>query len=149
MKGTAASGDYLQLARLVLRLSRHLYRTFDDVLEPAFGLTTKDQIVLRYIQDGERHPGGLSRRLRMPPASVSRVLERLETRGLIQRAVDPADHRRFVLSITRPGAKIVTEVQKMLTRTLRETYAHVPAEAIHDAVLELTTLTEVLEQSHR
>lgn len=146
MKGTAASGDYLQLARLVLRLSRHLYRTFDAVLDPSYGLSTKDHIVLRYIQDGERHPGGLSRRLSMPPASVSRVLERLEGKGLIQRSVDAADHRRFVLTITPQGERTVAEIQGLLTRTLQQTYAHVPAQAIHDAVEELTTLTAVLEQ---
>ena len=146
MKGTAASAVYLDLARGVLRLSRHLSRTFDEALGPAFGLATKDYLVLRVVQDGEVHPGGVASYLNMPPASVSRVLERLEGKGYLERSVDPADHRRFLLSVTAAGSEAVIAIRGVMRATLSKTYAHVPAGALKAAVEHLTTLNEVIEK---
>lgn len=145
MEKTAASADYLDLARLVLRLSRHLTRTFDEALVPAYGIATKDYLVLRMVQDGEVHPGGVAERLNMPPASVSRALERLESRGYISRAVDSEDHRRFLLAVTPGGGRAVEGVRALMRKALGESYAHVPAETLRSAIDRLATLNEVLE----
>ncbi len=146
MKGTPGSADYLDLARLVLRLSRHLTRTFDEVLVPAFGITTKDHLVLRMVQSGEVHPGGVAARLNMPPASVSRVLERLESKGYLTRSVDAHDHRRFRLASTRAGDRAVEGIRELMRETLGRSYAHVPPETLRSAIDGLTTLNAVLEQ---
>jgi DNA-binding MarR family transcriptional regulator len=146
MKATAASADYLELARAVLRLSRHLYRTFDEALGPTFGLATKDFLVLRVIQTGEVHPGGVATYLNMPPASVSRVLERLEAKGYVERSVDPGDHRRFLLAVTDDGKRVAAAIRELMRKALSKTYAHVPADALRAAVEHLSTLNDVLEQ---
>jgi MarR family transcriptional regulator, organic hydroperoxide resistance regulator len=145
MKRTTASADYLDLARLVLRLSRHLTRTFDEALGPSYGLATKDFLVLRVMQGGERYPGGIAGYLNMPPASVSRVLERLESKGFIVRSVDPQDHRRFRLEVTDVGATAAEAIRGLLRETLNRSYAHVPASTLRAAIEELTTLNEALE----
>lgn len=147
MKRTGRSSEYLDLARAVMRLSRHLTRTFDEALGPAFGLATKDFLVLRVVQGGEVHPGGVAAHLNMPPASVSRVLERLEHRGYLGRTVDPSDHRRFLLAITPDGAKAVGSIRDVMRRSLDRAYAHVPASALHAAVEQLTALNDVIERT--
>ncbi len=146
MKGASGSTDYIELARAVLQLSRHLTRAFDEALGPAYGLATKDFLVLRVIQDGEVHPGGVAAYLNMPPASVSRVLERLEAKGYVVRSVDPGDHRRFLLAVTEDGKRVAGEIRDLMRKALSKTYAHVPAGALRAAVEHLTTLNEVIEQ---
>lgn len=145
MKKSAGSADYLDLARAVVQLSRHLHRTFDAVLGPRFGLSMKDFLVLRTVEAGEVHPGGVSTYLNMPPASVSRVLERLEVKGYLERSVDPDDHRRFVLAITEGGHETVEEIRDVMRKTLSKTYDHVPLQAIRTATEHLSTLIEVIE----
>ncbi|HKI56552.1 MAG TPA: MarR family transcriptional regulator [Trueperaceae bacterium] len=145
MKETVASADYLDLARLVLRLSRHLTRTFDEALVPAYGIATKDYLVLRMVQAGEVHPGGVAERLNMPPASVSRALERLESRGYISRAVDSADHRRFRLAVTAEGVQAVESVRRLMREALGKRYAQVPATVLRSTIDQLASLNEVLE----
>ncbi|MEJ2666609.1 MAG: MarR family transcriptional regulator [Deinococcales bacterium] len=145
MKRTAASADYLDLARLVLRLSRHLTRTFDEALGPGYGLATKDFLALRVMQGGEKYPGGIAEYLNMPPASVSRVLERLESKGFIVRSVDPQDHRRFRLEVTAAGATAAEAIRGLMRETLNRSYAHVSASTLRAAIEELTTLNEALE----
>ena len=127
-----------------MRLSRHLYRTFDAVLLPALKLSTKDHIVLRTIQDGVDSPGAIASRLNIPPASISRVLERLRVKELITREIDQMDQRRIVLSITPAGDQAVKEVQALAAATLKETYSHVPATAIRSVIVELSKLEEVM-----
>jgi len=146
VKGAPGATDYIDLARAVLRLSRHLYRTFDEALGPAYGLATKDYLVLRVVQSGEAHPGGVAAYLNMPPASVSRVLERLEAKGYLERSVDAADHRRFILAITPEGERTADAIRDLMRKTLGKTYAHVPAEALRAAVEQLAILNEVIEQ---
>jgi len=146
MKPKPASTDYLDLARLVLRLARHLTRTFDEALVPAYGIATKDHLVLRMVQDGEVHPGGVAQRLNMPPASVSRALERLEARGYITRAVDSADHRRFRLAVTADGVRAVEGVRELMRKVLGERYAHVPGGTLRSTIDQLAALNEVLER---
>lgn len=146
MQGTTASADYLDLAKLVLRLSRHLTRTFDEALIPAYGIATKDHLVLRMVQDGEVHPGGVAERLNMPPASVSRALERLESHRYITRAVDSSDHRRFRLAVTEEGVRAVEGVRELIRKVLGERYAHVPASTLRSTIEQLASLNEVLER---
>lgn len=146
MRGTAEPTEYLHLARLVVRLSRHLHGTLDAVLQPAFGLSTKDHMVLRAIQEGVANPGAVTARLQIPPASVSRILERLRQKELIHRRVDGADQRRVVLGITPAGERLVGEIQALVADTLRDAYAHVPASTIRAVNLHLGRLDEVLAQ---
>jgi len=144
MKGASGSTDYIELARAVLQLSRHLTRTFDEALGPAYGLATKDYLVLRVVASGEVHPGGVAAYLNMPPASVSRVLERLEAKGYLERSVDTADRRRYILTVTAAGERTADAIRDLMRRVLGETYAHVPAKALRAAVEHLNVLNEVI-----
>jgi DNA-binding MarR family transcriptional regulator len=50
-------------------------------------------------------PTELARLLGMSPTTLSAVLKRLEERGLVRRARDPDDGRRFVLRLTARGRR--------------------------------------------
>lgn len=137
--------DYLQLARLVMRLSRHLNTTLDVVIEPRFGLSMKHHLVLRTIQDGiTPTPGAVTEKLQIPPASVSRILSRLQARGLIERVSDAADQRRVLLSVSEAGVALAADIQAAITDVLAASYAHVPADIVRQANVELATLDEAL-----
>ncbi len=68
------------------------------------GLTLTQIRVLRAIERTRPCAIDLAHALDLPPSSLSRVLERLEQRGLALRAVDRADRRRIVISITEAGS---------------------------------------------
>ncbi|MFT6708051.1 MAG: MarR family transcriptional regulator for hemolysin, partial [Flavobacteriales bacterium] len=42
-------------------------------------------------------------------ASVTRMIELLVKKGFIKRAMHPTDRRRFLLSVTKTGEKVITE----------------------------------------
>lgn len=145
MRDLTGPTDYLRLARLVLRLSRHLNTTLDNVLEPAFDLTLKHHMVLRTIQDGiTPTPGAVTEKLQIPPASVSRILGRLQSRGFIERVIDATDQRRVLLSVSEAGAAAAADMQRAIAESLAATYAHVPVDVVRQANAELATLDDAL-----
>src|SRR2546425_967672 len=48
----------------------------------------------------------LAERLKSDPSNVTGVIDRLETRGLVQHRPDPADRRIKALALTSAGAKL-------------------------------------------
>jgi DNA-binding MarR family transcriptional regulator len=62
------------------------------------------------------------------PQSMGATLQALETRGLIQRAADPDDGRRVVLSLTSAGRDVVHSKRAARTEQLTQALATLSAE---------------------
>lgn len=62
---------------------------------------------LRALQGGSKPAGTLARELGIAAASLTRVLERLESHRLIDRCIDPDDRRRVLVSITQGGRDLL------------------------------------------
>jgi DNA-binding MarR family transcriptional regulator len=60
--------------------------------------------VLALLADGNKHTvGDLQRGLAHRPSTLSGILDRLEARKLIRRALNGADRRSLLVSLTRSG----------------------------------------------
>lgn len=59
---------------------------------------------------------GLAHALSIDPPNMATLLERLEARALIQRKPDPTDRRARLLVLTRQGAALCSEAEKVVTR---------------------------------
>ncbi|HKC76615.1 MAG TPA: MarR family transcriptional regulator [Chloroflexota bacterium] len=100
--------DALYYAGTLLRL----VRTLDQQLRAATGpdsLTTTELGVLGQIDHGVDLPSLLARTLRLDPARVTHVADRLVARGYIVRAVDPRDRRCWRLHLTPLGRQRLEE----------------------------------------
>jgi DNA-binding MarR family transcriptional regulator len=73
----------------------------------ASGLTLTQVRVLRAIQRLRPCAGDLAHEVGVPPSSLSRILERLEQRGLAIREVDRSDRRRVLITLSDAGARIL------------------------------------------
>jgi DNA-binding MarR family transcriptional regulator len=82
---------------------------FDDRVERALtplGITHRQYNVLRILKGA--HPAGhprceIARRMIDRAPDVTRLIDRLEARGLVGRGSDPADARRSLTRLTRAG----------------------------------------------
>lgn len=92
------------------------------VLEP-HGITQGQYNVLRILRGA--HPQGYARRevarrmLERAP-DVTRLIDRLEDRGLVERTRGLEDRRRSVTRITRRGIELVALLRPEVDRALRE-----------------------------
>lgn len=60
----------------------------------------------------------ISRTLRIPPATVTNLIDRLEADGLIQRVTHPSDGRTTVAVITSRGRKLAADATRDLNATV-------------------------------
>jgi DNA-binding MarR family transcriptional regulator len=135
------SEDLLALDRQVcFALSvaaRNVVAVYRPVLEP-LGLTHPQYLVMLALwQYGTLAVKDLSRLLQLDPGTLSPLLKRLESAGLLRRERDPKDQRNLALALTDEG------------KALREQAEKIPAgivERLGMPIEELVRLHEVLSR---
>ncbi len=124
------------------RTAHLLTRSFGAVLG-AGQLTLPQYNVLRILRGS--HPkaltcGEIAERLVTPGPDVTRLLDRLEKRGLAERSRDAADRRVVRSRITEQGLGRLAELDQPVASWLTEHLGHLEAD-------EQTTLVRLLERS--
>lgn len=85
----------------------------DAYLERSADLSHAEYGVLRCLsasEDREIHMGRLAATASVTPSHLSRIVARLERRGLLARSTDPADARRTLARLTEPGVILLRDV---------------------------------------
>lgn len=96
----------------------------DDIA--ALGLDSKELFVLADI-DEHPHPAELAAALCMPKPTITVYLKRLESAGLVRREIDTSDLRRYRLSVTPAGRKVVTRGLALLSEAFGERLSRLSA----------------------
>jgi DNA-binding MarR family transcriptional regulator len=125
---------------LLVRLARDL-RTALDQRFAAEGLTSQQAGVLIHVHTGVRSPKVLADLLGTDSAGMTRMLDRLVAKGLLERTPDPQDRRAVSVQLTTPGKRVV----KRLPAGFEEVAARLVRGVDPDRlVAELNTLLENL-----
>jgi DNA-binding MarR family transcriptional regulator len=123
----------------------HGLQTISKRLESAHGITGPQRLVVRIVG---RTPGisagSLAQILRMHPSTLTGILRRLETRGILTRKSDPNDARRALFALTARGRKVDTLKTGTVEAAVRRVLARSPSEATVAQKL-LATLASELE----
>jgi len=108
----------------------HGLQTISKRLESAHGITGPQRLVVRIVG---RTPGisagALAQILRMHPSTLTGILRRLETRGILTRKSDPNDARRALFALTARGRKVDTLKTGTVEAAVRRVLARSPDEA--------------------
>jgi DNA-binding MarR family transcriptional regulator len=104
---TVQLADQLRVA--ITRLTRRLRQT-----RPMGELTQNQISVLASLElAGAMTPRELAEAERVQPPTMTKVLARLEERGLVRRAPHPTDGRQVLLSATGDGRAVLLEQRRM------------------------------------
>lgn len=103
-----------QILTALRRVTRAVDR-YSRQLAQNHGLTGPQALVMR---EAQRNPGigmgELSKRISLSQATVTDIVKRLETRGLLMRQRDGQDKRRVTLRLTEQGAALMTSPLPLL-----------------------------------
>ncbi len=125
-----------------------LVRTADEVAVPMnevlreAGLSQSQYNILRILRGAgeEGQPcGEIAERMVRRDPDLTRLLDRLETAGLVSRSRDTRDRRVIRASITRKGLDLLAKLDKPVDESVKRALAHVP-------VTRLRALLELLEE---
>jgi len=72
---------------------------------------------------GGLRPGDLEREMLVPQYNVSRLVDRLEGAGCVERLPHPQDARGQVLKITREGTELTRRMWRIYRRAIAENFA--------------------------
>jgi MarR family transcriptional regulator, transcriptional regulator for hemolysin len=104
----------VRFAPLVANVAREWRRAVDARLQ-VYGLTEATWLPLLHIARSEApmRQNELAASLSLDGSSVVRLLDALETSGLVERCEDPADRRAKSLALTPRGRRTVDQVERV------------------------------------
>lgn len=85
------------------RATKALSKTLDNAVQSEKQLNMREFMVLGSICKGHNYPSAVAQRLHANKFAVTRVLQKLEEHGFIERRFDPDDSRRTLLGVTDAG----------------------------------------------
>ena len=111
--------------RGLIRLRETVMREIDRRLQESGALSLADYGVLVTLVTQPQlrlRMSDLGAQRMLTPSGITRVVTRLEKRGLVSRAPDSADGRASFASLTRPGLEALRRAQVVHHATVRELY---------------------------
>jgi DNA-binding MarR family transcriptional regulator len=145
MPATAASVDQVAAA---LRVSIGLLVRRMRQIPVEGELTLSETSALaRLDRGGPTTPGALAKQEQISPQSMGATLAALEARGLIERAPDPDDGRRAVMSITAAGLDLLRSRRNAKVQQLARALSAEFTAAERDQLAAVAPLLERLAQS--
>jgi MarR family transcriptional regulator, organic hydroperoxide resistance regulator len=96
----------LAFVRLLWQVN-HGLQAASKRMERDLGVTGTQRLAVRVLGSSPgMTPGQLARVLHLDPGTITGVVQRLRRAGLVRRAVDPHDGRRFLLALTGLGRQL-------------------------------------------
>jgi DNA-binding MarR family transcriptional regulator len=104
---------------LVFQLTREQRALMERRLAP-FDVTLQQASALIRVRDGETSPHGLATAIGTDNAGMTRLLDRLEAKGLVARRSHPSDRRSLTVELTEAGASLAPRLGPVLGSVGRE-----------------------------
>ena len=104
----------LSLPYLLSDSARLLRRAFDAGVR-TLGMTSPQArlLLILHVTEGENQ-GFYAERLEVEPISLTRMIDRMEEAGLLERRRDPADRRAWLLFLTDRSRQLIDQVRACL-----------------------------------
>lgn len=122
MVGTVAPevGDAMAAATSILRAQQVVVVAVDGALRP-FGPTFaryEGLVLLSFSRTGSLPLGKMGRRLMIHPTSVTNIVDRLKSQGLVGRVPHPTDGRTTLAVLTDQGRELVGNATEAVNSAL-------------------------------
>src|SRR5229473_2382351 len=134
----------------LLRTADALARGAEALLKP-YNLSATQYNILRILR-GAGEKGLACReigcRLITRDPDITRLLDRLESRGLIARAREAQDRRVVKTRITAEGLRLLKELDQPVQEFHRRQFRHFPAKQLRQLLSLLDRARELVEESH-
>lgn len=121
-------------------VSNHVSHAFMQKVE-AKRVTVAEWVVMReMLNTGPANPSQLAERLGMTRGAVSKLIERLCGKALVERTTSSTDRRYQYVTLTPKGKKLVPELARLADENDREFFGHLTDDERADLVRLLKNL---------
>jgi DNA-binding MarR family transcriptional regulator len=130
----------VQASAAILSLARDLRTALDQRCAP-LGLTSQQAGLLIYVFTGLHTGKQLAEALGTDSAGITRLLDRLEAKGYVQRSPDPTDRRVQAISLTHVGRALIPDLPGLFEDVAATMLRDVDAGRVH---LDTSTMLDNL-----
>lgn len=104
-------------------LSNHVSRSFERKLE-SHDMSVAEWVVLRILFDGHASPSHLAKQIGMTKGAISKIIDRLEAKGLVQIEPGTQDRRSQTVGLSQTGHSLVPSLAKLADQNDVEFFGH-------------------------
>jgi DNA-binding MarR family transcriptional regulator len=83
---------------------------FDELVGRIYALAASERLCLSFLMQGPQTASAIAREVRLTPAAVTTLLDRLERRGFVRRQADPADRRKVMVVADEAALALARDV---------------------------------------
>ncbi len=150
------SGSESSSESQVERVARRTARTVPWIMgtlaagmrEQGEGLHPSQLKLLMSMHHAPVSPTELAERMEVSMPTISKTLDVLERRGLVERAADEADRRRVVLTMTQDGRSTLSRVLSRGIEQLSESLSSATPEELERIEQGMKSLSDVFTRAH-
>lgn len=128
-----------EIGGLVMRWQDATQR-YDETVGEIYGLNAAERLCLSFLWDGPKTASAIARHVRLTPAAVTALIDRLEKRGFVRRTPDASDRRKVLVEQAEEARRVTAEAYLPLGEAGAKSLAKYSA-------AELTVFLAVLRDS--
>ena len=95
-------------------LNMGIVQQLSPVLEEKQGIDLRLYYILHAIDNGAVHPGAIAQVMKLPNSLVTKHLDQLAQKSLLERSIDSEDSRRIRISLTKKGIELMNSSDDIL-----------------------------------
>lgn len=97
-----------ELGKVVVRW-QDATQKYDEAVGEIYGLGPAERLCLSFLWQGPQTASAIAREIRLTPAAVTALIDRLEKRGFVRRKADPGDRRKVLVEAGEETLKLTAE----------------------------------------
>lgn len=135
------------IGRIVMRW-QDATQKYDETVGEIYGLNTSERLCLSFLWLGRQTASAIAREIRLTPAAVTSLIDRLEKRGFVRRIPDPTDRRKVWIEAAEEAHRVTREAYLPLgeagAKNLAK-YSLAELEAVRAILTDAVAIQEAME----
>lgn len=109
-------------------LNMSIVQQLSPILEDKQGIDLRLYYILHAIDNGAVHPGAIAQVMKLPNSLVTKHLDQLAQKSLLERSIDSEDSRRIRISLTKKGVELMNGSDNILAGMVGQRLARIADE---------------------
>ena len=132
---------------LLLRRVVGLVYQYSRLMLKQYGITSPQYIALKVLANAEEPLSSvaLSKQLKVTPANVTAIVDRLEKKGYVQRTRKAQDRRTVQLELTDAGVEFTSQLVDLMEEKVIEQLYHLDASDVDALLRTLEKLVNLMD----
>lgn len=138
----ATASEATIFLRNMYELNTSIVQRLSPTLEKEQGIDLRLYFILHVVDQGTVHPGAIAQAIKLPNSLVTKHLDQMAERGLLERSIDPDDSRRVRVKLTEAGLATMQGADAILAEQVEERLGKISPKQREDFLATLVILAK-------